>query len=332
MHTHTHTHTRGRGPPRPSILAVWGRGRDGAGGWPRPGKPEESSGASRPSAGPPSPPRCGPVTGRGGGGGTSGAGSARRERRGGWGADTHLPRPGRPPPAAGEEDATVCAAGAGTAEDEDDAAEAGAAPGDESRPPPGLRPLAGAGGCGCGFSDMVSGPYTGSHAGRGQPGAGRAEQTPERGGDARTPSGQARAGAVAGARGSRTTTKGRGGPQTPNSRREPGRDAPLPLLPKQSEAQGGERGPRGGAPGPRGGGPAEGYVAAPPRPPRRAVRGSERRAAQPDRRGGSGPAEGRRAAAADGRMGTRLRGTRTGRRGPEGAERCGTDLGAGGRG
>lgn len=277
---------------------------------------------------PPAPPR-GPPAHRDAGRSRGEAGEGGDERRGigpagagggGWGADTHLPRPGRPPPAAGEEDATVCAA------------EAGAAPGDESRPPPGLRPLAGAGGCGCGFSDMVSGPYTGSHAGRGQPGAGRAEQTPERGGDARTPSGQARAGAVAGARGSRTTTKGRGGPQTPNSRREPGRDAPLPLLPKQSEAQGGERGPRGGAPGPRGGGPAEGYVAAPPRPPRRAVRGSERRAAQPDRRGGSGPAEGRRAAAADGRMGTRLRGTRTGRRGPEGAERCGTDLGAGGRG
>lgn len=136
-----------------------------------------------------------------------------------------LPRPGRPPPAAAEEDATG-AAGTGTVEDEVDATEDGTAPGDESRPPPGLRPLAGAGGCGCGFSDMVSGPYTGSHAGRGQPGAGRAEEKPERGGDARTPSGQARAGAAAGARGSRTTTKGRGGPHTPNSRREPGRDAP----------------------------------------------------------------------------------------------------------
>lgn len=205
-----------------------------------------------------------------------------------------LPRPGRPPPAAAEEDATG-AAGAGTTEAEVTAAEAGAAPGDESRPPPGLRPVAGAGGCGCGFSDMVSGPYTGSHAGRGQPGAGRAEEeTPERGGDARTPGGQARAGVAAGARGSRTTTKGRGGPQTPSSRREPGRDAPWPLLPKQSEAQGGERGPRGGAPGPRGGGPAEGYATAPPRPPRRAVRGSERRAAQPAGRRGSGsPAAGR---------------------------------------
>lgn len=142
-----------------------------------------------------------------------------------------LPRPGRPPPVAAEEDATG-AAGAGTEEDEDDAAKAGAAPGDERRPLPGLRPLAGAGGCGCGcgFSDMVSGPYTGSYAGRGQPGAERAEETPEHGGDARTPSGQARAGAVAGARGSRTTTKGRGGPQTPNSRREPDRDAPLRLM------------------------------------------------------------------------------------------------------
>lgn len=282
------THTRGRRPPRPSILDVWGRGRDGAGGWTRPEKPEESSGASRPSAGPQ------PTAMRAGHGARRGRGRAARDRPGGrgggWGADTHLPRPGRPTPAAAEEDATG-AAGAGTAEDEDDAAEAGAAPGDESRPPPGLRPLAGAGGCG--FSDMVSGPYTGSHAGRGQPGAGRAEETPERGGDARTPRGQARAGAVAGARGRRTTTKGRGGPQTPNSRREPGRDAPLPLLPKQSEAQGGERGPRGGAPGPRGGGPAEGYVAAPPRPPRRAVRGNERRAAQPGRRRGSGSGAGR---------------------------------------
>lgn len=184
------THTRSRRPPRPSILDVWGRGRDGAGGWTRPEKPEESSGASRPSAGPQ------PTAMRAGHGARRGRGRAARDRPGGrgggWGADTHLPRPGRPTPAAAEEDATG-AAGAGTAEDEDDAAEAGAAPGDESRPPPGLRPLAGAGGCG--FSDMVSGPYTGSHAGRGQPGAGRAEETPERGGDARTPRGQARAGA-----------------------------------------------------------------------------------------------------------------------------------------
>lgn len=160
-----------------------------------------------------------------------------------------LPRPGRPlpaPAAAAEEEEEAAAEDAET-EDED----GGAAAGDVRRPPPpGLRALAAAGGCCCccwGFSDMVRGPYTGSHTGRGQPGAGRAEETPERGGDARAPSGEARGGAAGGAaglaKGRRRTTKGRGSPPRPKSRWEPGRDAPppLPLLPKQSEAEGGER-------------------------------------------------------------------------------------------
>lgn len=134
---------------------------------------------------------------------------------------------------------------------------------------------------------MMRGPYTGPQAGRGQPGAGRAEETPERGGDARAPSGEARAGTARGtpgpAKGRRKTTKGRGGPLKPRSRREPGRNAPppLPLLPKQSEVEGGERSPEGGGPGPGGGGAAEGYgpgvSSPPPRPPRRAGRGNERR-------------------------------------------------------
>lgn len=141
----------------------------------------------------------------------------------------------------------------------------GAAAGGVRRPPPpGLRALAAAG-CGCcwGFSDMVRGPYTGLHTARGQPGAGGAEETRERGEDARAPSGEARAGAAGGApgpaRGRTTTTKGRGGLVKPRSRREPGRDAPPPLLllPKQSEAEGGERCPEGGGPGPGGGGAAE---------------------------------------------------------------------------
>lgn len=186
-------------------------------------------------------------------------------------------------------------------------------------PPPGLRALAAAGCCCCcccwGFSDMVRGPYTGPHAGRGQPGAGRAEETPERGGDARAPSGEARVGAAGGApgpaRGRRRTTKGRGGPPKPRSRREPGRGAPppLPLLPKQSEAQGGERCPEGGGPGPGGGGAAEGYgVGAPPLPPpRRAGRGSERRPGHlaAAKRRGSMAAAGPRGAAAAERIGGR---------------------------
>jgi hypothetical protein len=154
---------------------------------------------------------------------------------------------------------------------------------------------------------MVSGPYTGSHAGRGKPGAGRAKETPERGGDARAPSGEARGGAAGGARGRRRTTKGRGGPPRPKSCREPGRDVPppLPLLPKQSEAEGGERCPRGGGPGPHGGGAAEGYASAPPRPPRRAVRGSEHRPGHPAvaRRPGPVAAAGPRGAAAAERIG-----------------------------
>lgn len=191
--------------------------------------------------------------------------------------------------------------------------------------PPGLRALAAAGGCCCccccccwGFSDMVKGPYTGPHAGRGQPGAGRAEETPERGGDARAPRGEARDGAAGGApgpaRGRKRTTKGRGGPPKPRSRREPGRDAPppLPLLPKQSEAEGGERCPEGGGPGPGGGGAAEGYGPGaapppPPRPPRRAGRGSERLPGHlaAAKRRGSMAAAGPRGAAAAERIGGR---------------------------
>lgn len=158
---------------------------------------------------------------------------------------------------------------------------------------------------------MVRGPYTGPHAGWGQPGAGRAEETPERGGDARAPSGEARVGAAGGApgpaRGRRRTTNGRGGPPKPRSRREPGRAAP-PLLPKQSEEEGGERCPEGGGPGPGGGGAADGYgPGAPPPPPRRAGRASERRPGHlaAAKRRGSIAAAGPRGAAAAGRIGGR---------------------------
>lgn len=75
------THTRGRGPPRPSILTVWGRGRDGAGGWTRPVKPEEFVRRLPPLRGPPAHRDAGPSRGEAGEG-TSGAGSARRARRG----------------------------------------------------------------------------------------------------------------------------------------------------------------------------------------------------------------------------------------------------------
>lgn len=152
---------------------------------------------------------------------------------------------------------------------------------------------------------MVRGPYTGPHAGRGQPGAGRAEETPERGGDARV---GAAGGTPGPARGRRRTMKGRGGPPKPRSLREPGRDAPppLPLLPKQSEAEGGERCPEGGGPGPGGGGAAEGYgpgvASPPPRPPRRAGRENERlpgHLAVAKRRGSMVAAEPRGAAAAE---------------------------------
>lgn len=237
--------------------------------------------------------------------------------RRGLGRDTHLPRPGRPLPALAAAAAEEEEAGA---EDETEGEDGGAA-GDVRRPPPpGLRALAAADGCCCcwGFSDMVRGPYTGPHAGRGQPGAGRAEETPERGGDARAPNGEARVGAAGGApgpaTGRRSTTKGRGGPPKPRSCREPGRDAPppLPLLPKQSEAEGGERSPEGGGPGPGpgGGGAAEGYgsAAALP-PPRRSGRGSECRPGPlaAAKRRGSMAAAGPRGPAAAERIGGRGR-------------------------
>lgn len=203
-----------------------------------------------------------------------------------------LPKPGRPLPAAAEEeeeeDEEEEEEEAVTEDDETEDGD-GAVIGDVRRPPLGLRTVAPAGGCCCccwGFSDMVRGPYTGSHAGRGQPRAERAEETPERGRDAREPSGEARNSAAGGAaelaRGIRTTTKGRGGPPRARSCREPGRDSPplLPLLPKQFEAEGGEHCAEGGGPGPGGGGAAEGYAPGPtppPRPLRRAVRQSERR-------------------------------------------------------
>nr|XP_045222753.1 translation initiation factor IF-2-like [Macaca fascicularis] len=178
---------------------------------------------------------------------------------------------------------------------------------------------------------MVRGPYTGSHAGRGQPGAGRAEETPERGGDARAPSREARVGAAGGApglpRGRRRTTKGRGGPPRPRSCGEPGRNAPppLPLQPKQSEAEGGERCREGGGPGPGGGGAAEGYcpeaAPPPPRPFRCAGRWSERHPGQLAAAKGRDlvPATGLRGAAATERIGGRAR------RGAGGARRCGRD-------
>lgn len=85
----------------------------------------------------------------------------------------------------------------------------------------------------------------------------------------------------------------------------------MPLLPKQSKAEGGERSPEGGGPGPGGGGAAEGYgpgvASLPPRPLRRTGRGNERRPGHrvAAKRRGSMVAVGPRGAAAAERIGGR---------------------------
>lgn len=154
---------------------------------------------------------------------------------------------------------------------------------------------------------MVRGPYTGpcrvgtagSRARRGDAGARRGRAGAEQGG-----AGWRGRGARAG-EGEKDDERA-GGPPKPRSRREPGRAAPL--LPKQSEEEGGERCPEGGAGAGRGGA-ADGYGPGPlHRRPAHAAPAARRAPPGPpgrSKRRGSIAAAGPRGAAAVGRIGSR---------------------------